>query len=255
MRARPWLGASVDLLAVLVIGAAALLALYQWPSITPLRAALGLPFLLFGVGYAATCAIYGPDRLDGSATIRLALTLSIAITVLTALTLYAANVKFTGRALLIAELATSAVMCAVARVRRQGDRGAIGRRFNWRNVVTSRLAWASLAPVAVFAGLIVLLSRPLPDSHVAGYSALWAVRAGSGSVEIGVSNSQLQAIRYRVEVIPSAGRRTTRSLTLSPGEQWRHSIHVAGPISQPMIVKLYRSNDSRRAYREIAVGA
>ncbi len=179
------------MLAVLILGAAALVVLELWPSAVALRSVLGLPFLLLGVGYVAINEIYGRERPDGAATILLTLALSLAIIVLTALGMYATSIAFTGRAFLLAELVVTAALAAVA-VARRHSRGRRARaqlrlarrrpKLAWRSD-GMKLAASCLVPMAVLAGLIVALSRPLPNAHVAGYGARWAVRGAGNTVQ------------------------------------------------------------------------
>ncbi len=118
-----------------------------------------------------------------------------------------------------------------------------------------KLGLACVALAAVFAGLIIVLSGPLPDHRIAGYSSLWAVRGRGSSVEVGVSNSQLQKTSYRVEVIPAVGRRIDRVLSLRPGEQWSRLIQISRPSLQPVMVRLYLSTAPSRPYRQVALSA
>lgn len=245
---------TLDLVAVLILGAGALLALLLWPSLVALRAGMGLPFMLLGVGYVGTSAIYGPDQPDGPGTLVLALSLSIVTIILVALGLYVTSVAFTGRSVLTAELGVTAVLAVLAMLRRvRGGYG--GLKPAWPGRAGLTLAVSCLIPAAVFAGLIVSLSRPLPNRHVAGYSALWAVRGAGSSIIVGVGNSQLKPTTYRIEVIPAKGPITTSSVTLRPGEQSTQSIAIERPSRQPVIVRLYRSANPTRAYRQVTLQA
>ncbi len=253
MRLRRTADVTLDMLAVLVLGVAALLVLYDWPSVAALRTGLGLPFMLLGVGYAAACAIYAHERPDGATALLLSLAFSVAIIVLTALVLYAAGIAFTGKAILSAELVVTVVLAVIAVLRRGRSGTGAGLTAAWRGRIPLTLAAACMVPIGVFAGLIVVLSTPLPNSHVAGYSALWAVRGVGPSIDAGVSSSQLTPMTYRIEVIPAHGPPTISTLTLGPGQRWTRSIAIARPSLQPVVVKLFRSTEPTRAYRQITL--
>ena len=56
----------IDLLGVVVLGGLTTLAVLAAPHVVALRAALGVPFLLLGPGYALTSALYGRESLETS---------------------------------------------------------------------------------------------------------------------------------------------------------------------------------------------
>jgi len=253
MRLRRTYDVTLDMLAVLVLGAAALVILRAVPSATALRTALGLPFMLLGVGYVATCAIYTRERPDGAAALLFSLVFSVAIIVVTALALYAVGIAFTGSAILSAELVVTVALAVVAVARR--SRSGTGARLTaaWRDRASMTLAAACLVPIAVFAGLIVALSRPLANTHVAGYSALSAVRGAGASVDVEVSSSQLKTMTYRIEVRPARGPTTSSTFTLRPGQRWTRSVAIARPSLQPVVIRLFRGTQSTLAYRRITL--
>jgi uncharacterized membrane protein len=242
----------VDLLAVVLLGVLATLALFAAPHAVAIRAALGLPFLLLGPGYALMSALYARERPGAWMSLTLTLALSVAAMVLVGLTLNAARIPLTGRALAVALLVVVSAASLVAAVRR----GAGSRTVTIRpsRALRSPWLWSTTMLVAVFAGLVVVLARPLPDHTFAGYTQLSAVRSGK-AVSVTVKSAEHDRTGYELEVKTAPGRAMARAFTLAPGRQWTQLVDTGTPQAQIIQIRLYSSVAPSTVYRELTLRA
>jgi uncharacterized membrane protein len=260
MNMAPRLRLPLDLLPVVLLGALTTLAVVAFPHVVALRATFGLPFLLLGPGYALMRALFARDRLEASMRVLLALALSIATIVLVSLALNAAQIALTARSLAVAVLITTAVACLVTAVR---DRhlpetiplAPLRVPQAPSRVLRSPWLWSVSTLIAVFAGLLVLLARPLPDGAFAGYTQLSALRSGAGGVRVEVQSAEHLRTTYRLDVTTAAGRSLSRTLTLAPGQQWKRIIDAGRPAEQTVNIRLYRTAAPAAVYRELTLRA
>lgn len=243
---------TLDLLAVIVVGELATIALFAAPHATALRAALGLPFLIVGPGYALMSALYAREPPEPAMRVLLTIALSIVVIILVGLALNAARIALTGRALVVALLVVTAGACFVAAARRPetADPGSMSPA----RALRSPWLWSTSVLLAVFVALLVALARPLPDTTYAGYTQLSGLRAGT-NVSVAVKSAQHARTRYRLDVRAASGRVVARSFALAPGQQWARVIHIGRPPEQTVHIRLYRTAAPTTVYREVTLRA
>jgi hypothetical protein len=241
-----------DLDVVLVLGVALCLVVNLAPGLTAVRTVLGLPFLLAGVGYAMMAALYGDELPEGSMQLMLVPALSVCALILTALVLHVSRLGIDARSFADAALILVAITSVIASVRRRSGRfepipvplGAALR---------SRWTWSVLVVAAVFAVLLAILARPLPNDQIAGYTALSSLRARGGAIAVAVRSEELHGVAYRLVVSPAGGRRETRAFTLAPGTAWARTLRLSGPPLQTVTVALYRASAPHAVYRQVTL--
>jgi len=243
----------VDLLAVVLVGVLTTVALFAAPHTVALRATIGLPFLLLGPGYALMSALYAREQPETSMRLLLTLALSIAAMVLVGLTLNAARLALTARALSIALLVVATTACLVAAVRRRDGSETVS--ISPARALRSPWLWSTGALVAVFAGLLVALAQPLPDSTFAGYTQLSALRSGAAGVRVAVKNAEHARTTYHLDARAASGLVIRRTFTLMPGQQWARVIHIGAPREQTISIHLYRATAPATVYREVTLRA
>ena len=241
-----------DLDAVLVLGVALCLVVNLAPGLTAVRTVLGLPFLLAGVGYVMMAALYGDELPEGSMQLMLVPALSVSALILLALLLHVSRLGIDARSFADAALILVAIAAVVASVRRRSGRFeptpvAVGAALR------SRWTWSVLVVAAVFAVLLAILARPLPDDQIAGYTALSSLRAGGGAIAVAVRSEELHTVAYRLVVTPAGGRARTRVFTLAPGTAWARTLRLPGPPLQTVSVALYRTSAPHAAYRRVTL--
>ncbi|MGO9957307.1 MAG: DUF1616 domain-containing protein [Solirubrobacteraceae bacterium] len=244
-----------DLMAVLVAGCiAAVAAVVTLPHMQALRTAVGVPFLLFGQGYAVMSALFARELPEPSVRVLLAFTLSVATIIAVSLVLAAAGVPLTGPALVVGLLLVAFVAVVVGTIRQPIDAVSQGR-ISVGNVARSRWLWSSLVAVGAFVVLLIALSRALPNTSVAGYTTLWALRGPSGDVTVGVASAEHSRAAYRVVASAASGKIVSVTIKLAPGRQWTQALSIAGPPLQTVDVRLYRLAHPTVVYREVTLRA
>jgi uncharacterized membrane protein len=244
---------SFDLLTVVLVGGLTTLALYATPHFAALRAVLGLPFLLLGPGYALTSALFAHEQSETSVRLVLTLALSIAAMVLVGVALDAAGIALTARALDLALLAVATAACGVAAVRRRSAPTTESREP--ARALRSPWLWSTAALVAVFAVLVAVLARPLPDKTFAAYTQLSALRSGAGGVSVAVKSAEHRFTTYELDVRAASGLVIRRTFVLAPGQQWTSVIHTGAPQAQTVDIRLYRAVAPTTVYRALTLRA
>jgi hypothetical protein len=146
------------------------------------------------------------------------------------------------------------VAVAIAVVRQ--PLGAAARREIYAgDLARSRWLWSALIAVAAFTILLVALSRPLPNTGVAGYTELWALRAQGGNVSVGVKSAEHSRATYRVVANAASGKVVSVTFTLVPGRRWTQVLAIGTPELQTVDVRLYRLTDPANVYREVTLRA
>jgi hypothetical protein len=242
----------LDLLAVVLVGDLATISLFAAPHVVALRATLGLPFVILGPGYALMSALYAREPPEPATRLTLTLALSIVTMVLVGLALNAARIALTGRAFVLALLVVAAAACIVASVRRRGVVDAIS--ISPAVALRSPWLWSTTILLAVFAGLLVMVARPLPDPTYAGYTQLSGLRDGA-NVRIAVKSAEHLRRTYHLEALAASGRVVKRTFTLTPGQQLTQVIHIGAPLEQTVRVRLYLVAAPATVYREVILRA
>jgi hypothetical protein len=240
----------LDLLAVVLLGGLTLAALFAAPHVVAIRAALGLPFLVLGPGYALMSALYAREQPGTSMSLMLTLALSVSAMVLVGLALNAARIALTARTLGVALLGVASAACLVAAVRRGGVPRALS--IGPSGALRSPWLWSTAVLVAVFAGLVAALARPLPNRTFAGYTQLSALRSGA-AVSVTVKSAEHARTTYYLDVSTASARAISRTLTLAPGQRWVQAIDARGSQTQTVHVRLYSAGAPTRVYRELTL--
>ncbi|MDX6690060.1 MAG: hypothetical protein QOG15_1517 [Solirubrobacteraceae bacterium] len=253
MRPRSWLTDRADVVVVAAIACAAAAVVLLAPSLTPLRAVLGLVLVLAAPGYALVAAMFGDDRPEFAMQVVLSLALSIALCIAAALGLDVAGVELTARTFTLALSGIALVAAGVAAVRHH-DRGATAYALP----APMRMWVVVLALlVGVFAGVLVVLRQPLPDPAAEGYTALSATRPSPSKVRFTIHNQEQRAVRYHVQIIEfsrPAGRHVIGRADprLAPGHRLSDVVStVPSGRALPVKVRLYRADAPDTIYRSV----
>jgi hypothetical protein len=241
-----------DLDAVLALGVAVCLVVNLAPGLVAVRTVLGLPFLLAGVGYAMMAALYGDELPEGSMQLMLVPALSVASLILLALVLHVSRLGIGARTFVDATLILVAIASLIAVLRRRSGHFEPSPPA-LRSALRSRWTWSAIVVAAVFAALLAILARPLPDDHIAGYTALSGLRAGGGEIAVAVRSEELDPVAYRLVLSPAGGRAETRRFRLSPGAAWSRTLRLPGPPLQTISVTVYRASAPDAVYRQVTL--
>ncbi|MGA2013584.1 MAG: DUF1616 domain-containing protein [Solirubrobacteraceae bacterium] len=238
---------------IVALGAAAGVLEWAVPGAVVLRTLLGLPFLLIGQGYLVSRAVFPGDALAPSVRLLVSLAFSIAAIIIVALALAVIGVAITPAALTVA-LVVAAAAAGAAGSRRpptpapvepgvspERDGGPDRDRRVARRPGPGTVRWlAGLAvAAAIVAGALFALARPLPNSTVAGYTRLWALRDRAGAITVGVASAQHATVSYRVLASAPGGGRAAFTVRLAPGESVTRRLTVPGLPLQIVHVDLY----------------
>jgi uncharacterized membrane protein len=244
----------LDLVLVVALTAAVVVAVLAVPDLRIARAVLGIPFVCGATGYALLAATsHAPDR--GGWLAMLVPALSLVVAMLVALALSLAGIALTTTALTLALAAWTLAACAVAALRRRDHPGAA---LSVPAVLFTGWPPAVAAAVAVFVLALMALHGPLRDDHVAGYAELWAVPEQVGAnVRIGVVNVEPRAAAYRVEVDTGGKRRDSHRISLAPGQRWTQLLVGSRRGKRPQVLKvrLYRLAQPDVVYRQVVLRA
>ena len=242
----------VDLILLATWSLAASALTLAFPSQQAVRIALGLPFLLFGPGYAVLAAIY-PRRTDLAATERLALSLAFSLAVLSVVAL---GLSYGPSGLrwepLVASvsllvLAASALAVLHRHLVPPGERLDISVRLRPRAFAALRrrlLTARAIALAAATAFLAVALLALLPEKSTEGkpYTEFYLLgpggradslpnelsAGGAAVVTVGVANGEGVAKTYRITVsIDGDHIAEAAGVGVGPGQLWQRPIVVA----------------------------
>jgi hypothetical protein len=236
-----------------LLGVLATVAAVCLPGVPAARAIPGIPFLFAGEGYVLAAAVFVPGSMRGSARVMLSLSFSIGMIIIAALALDVVGVRISTRSLIVGTLVLTIVAAIVAVVRAR-DIAAVPLAWDRRRVGlwVAALGCASI----IFAAALAVLARPLPNTHVAGYSSLWARRI-TGGIQFGVRNEDHSKLTYRVVAATAAGASRAYAFSLSPGSSLTTRVTLPGPPLQIVNVLLYRSSapagQAAGPYREVTL--
>jgi hypothetical protein len=111
--------------------------------------------------------------------------------------------------------------------------------------------WSSTVLLVVFAVLVALLARPLPDPKFAGYTQLSALRTAGTGIRASVRSAEHSRTSYRLLATTASGRVLAREFSLTPGQEWTGILPTGAPREQTVHVRLYRAGDPAAVYREV----
>jgi hypothetical protein len=241
-------------------------------SLPLLRLLLGLPLLLFCLGYALAAAFF-PARARAFARepgdpeparrwpewLLFALGLSLGTTILGG---YLLNwtpwgLQPASWAVLLGGVTAGASVVAV--VLRQRHSPPLAPAPVWRLSLGRRPAvlfgGAALLVVLAF-GVAQAGARTVPDS---AFTQLWILpgsASGPATVRVGLRNQEPVALRYRL-VVDVGGTRAAEwpALALDPGATWEATVVLpaGAPATAPVAAGLYRAAQPATVYRQVTL--
>ncbi len=244
-----------DLLLASGVAAASCLAVLASHS-TTVRIVPGLLLALVLPGYAVSCALL-PQRRPASQRVLLALGLSLAVAVVTAVVLDRTPWGLSQRSWAVALAGVVVAASGFAFRKRVGPDPDSPRPLEGPDRGVGRVAALAVAmTIAGFAVAALALARlPVDSRQASGYTVLWTRPTSPATPRfiVGVASSERQATSYRVVAL--VGTRTVfeRRIELAPGERWTAG-GIVRPPSFPVVVRilLYRS-DATAAYRHVSL--
>jgi uncharacterized membrane protein len=243
---------SIDLIAVAVFAALAMTLTLQAPAGSLARLLVTLPLALFLPGYALIAAMFPGRTLGFAERLLFSVGLSLTLTVLGGLVLYwtSLGVRPVAWAVLLGNITLLAALIALVRSwRRPLESMALVRL---RPLQGAQLLLALLLVV----GALQLARDGAAARRDAGFTQLWMLPAGvsqAGSVRLGISNYEAQAMRYRLRV--SAGTMVLgewQQVALAPDQQWEAQLALPAQTGTPTIeATLYRLDAPETVYRRV----
>jgi hypothetical protein len=160
----------------------------------------------------------------------------------------------TGRTYAVAVAACAGAGCVAATIRQTRARtGPRARRP--ASSAPAVVVWTvgCLGVGALFAVLIAVLRKPLPDPSAPGYTLIWAQPTGSTGLSLGLRSQEREPTRYRLQITPSAAGQAFGTISLNTGQTWNKAVNLsATQRSAPVQVTLYRIG-SDTPYRSLTV--
>lgn len=211
----------------------------------------GLPLALVLPGYALVAAGAPSGALGPAERMACSLGGSIAICVLGGLLLNATpwGLRPAGWAILLGGITLAA--CAIAHLRRRAVAGTPAADVARARPRLRDLALFGLAGLVAAGAFVVAIggaARPPAD----GFTQLWMLPADQ-HLRIGVQNGEAQAVRYSVALVADGQPiRRWGAVELQPGARWEIEAPLpAAPAGTPLELRLYRSDDPTRVYRQV----
>lgn len=218
-------------------------------------AALGFVANLAVLGMAGGRALLGRAGLSAPERATVALALPIAVLVLGTIAAAALRLHLDRRlwAVMVAVAAEAAAAGLLSQRRHRGEprdprpwraaRPRAGRGIVWG--VSLAAAGAALAAA------VALSAWTAAHQEYPAFSALSAVRTGTGerTVAIQLTSEEAAATRFVITVAVGRAGPATRAFWLAPGRAWRQTVRV--PRSAAVTVVAYRSSAPRVPYREV----
>ena len=241
-----------DLLAVLILALAALLALVL-PIPDPVRAVVVAPLALLLPGYALTAAIFPPAAIDRG--LRVILTVVCTMSVISLGGLVLQTVVSLDTAVYAGLLLVSTAGFVAVALRRRATGPAVP-------ALRSRLPRVGIGPVAGFAIALVLAGAAIAVATSGQhrqleherFTALWILPRGTGndfSATVGLQNEEGSTRAYELRVAQN-GRPIRRwRVRLGAGQEWEGSLAASAIVGEaPVIASLYREG---LVYRRVAL--
>jgi hypothetical protein len=221
----------------------------------PVTAVLGIA-LLGAPGHVWAEVLIG-SRVGGLERAALAAGLALAVPVLGGVALYAARVPL--HRVAWAGLLASVVLAGDAVLLIRGRPGTPGppvrtpHRTRWPSGVPAWHAVAFGAAAVIAAGGVGLARAGAEMQHYAGFTELWLSppRRSAHAADLGVSNHQGTAARYRLVLLRNGRVSDTWNLSLPDGHTWQRVIPFTGRSATA--VNLYRLPDLARPYRHVSI--
>lgn len=242
-----------DLLLAAAIALAGVAIVVLAPGLTAPRIVAGVALVLVAPGYAIVAALFGRERQEPALVALLTLALSVANAICVALALHVAGIALSASALALALASVCLAATAIAARRGRPHDG-------WPPRALVRPWTAPLVVLlAVFAVAFGLLRAPLPNPHVAGYTALGAQRSTPETAIVWVRSQERSPQRYRLHAIAFDRRGGWHTIgrvsrTLRPGGSWRSEFRTApAGHAKRVTVRLYRATQPARAYRRVTL--
>lgn len=234
---------------VAVVAVASAVAVVLLPeSLAALRTPFGLLLILVLPGGAVTIAARPAGILGGIERTLLWLSLSVAISILTAVALNAAGISLRGPAWALSLMAVTVAGCITA-WRRDRARAV---RLPGLELRRAELGLAALT-AALIGTTIAIGTAPLKlPADVSGTTALWLVPGAAGALEVGVQSDERAATRYILETRGSTGPVRSTVLTLAPGQRVTTEVPVTRADRRVSAV-LYRTEPRKTPYRRVTL--
>lgn len=239
------------LVATVLIAAVFLLRLNH----LPVEVLVAVPFVLFLPGYALSYALFGRGTFGAVERALVSVAASIALAIVTGVLLNVMPWGLDANTWLFALAGLTLALGVFALTRGNAPLTTSMRR--------PRLSLRAGDAVFYGAALVVLISAiqvarmPAPADRVDGYTALWLVPAqmsNPDTLNLGISSSELQTTRYRVE-LRKADQVVQEwdDIVLDPGASWTQTIHADISRRSPESVQalLYRADQPGTVYRHV----
>ena len=251
---------SFDLLLVSLVSAYAMILTLASVDVGVLRAAAGIPLVLFAPGYAIVAAVFpepAPDRhgrrgaqLGGRAE-RLALSvgLSMAVAALIGLALNLTPWGLRSSSWAVVLTMVTVAACAVAAWRRQGYPVATSRRVSVPPLQTVLLL--SAAAIVVVAGTVAWWGAE--HERFRPYTQFWIVPAGTSGFDLGIRNFESGSRSYIVRVRTAPGSVHQLPVVRLPrGARWGAHGAVSPRLAEvTVLANLYLASRPAHVYRHV----
>jgi uncharacterized membrane protein len=218
-----------------------------WPL---LKAWLGWPLVVFVPGYALTAALFPPRTLGVPERLLFSVALSLVLTMLGSLALYALHVGL--RPMTWALLLAAVTLCASLVAWRR--RKATGPAAPAVHLSLAQGGVLTLAGLAV-AAAVALARVPSSPAGLEGYTLLWILpndAAPAPRIQLGVSSMEFTPTRYHLLVtLDGQVIYDWAEIDLGPGEKWAELVAVPdhGSGLGQVEALLYRLDNPDVVYR------
>ena len=218
----------------------------------PVAVTAVLGILLFAApGYLLGQLLLGPEA-AGLERVIVTTALAFCVPIFGGLALYFAGVPLHRTAWLALLAGVTVVGDGLVFWRRRLGRAA-PFRWRWDRQVPRRSLLTVGAAAVVGACAVGLAHAGAVKQHYPGFTELWLAPRGHNepAADLGVSNHQGNAVRYRLVLRGNGGVRHAWVLSLANGQTWHRPV----PLTQrgTTSADLYRWPDVTRLYRHVAV--
>ncbi|MEP7193816.1 MAG: DUF1616 domain-containing protein [Actinomycetota bacterium] len=245
---------SPDLLSAAGLAIAAVAAVWAGAPVA-VTTMLGIPLVLLAPGYVWTEVFFG-SGLGPQIRAALSVALSLTVTALGGVGLYAAGVlldRASWLALLAATTLTGAAVAAILRARVRIEPPAVspGRRSVRRISGAQGARLGLAASIGAAAVGIAVLSAQAQVQPAFTQLSLNNPVAAPGTAQVVVGNHEQRPQQYRLVVITDGVVSNTWTITVPDGASWQHVV-PASP-GQRLAVDLYRGADDGSPYRHVVI--
>ena len=225
-------------------------------SFTPVKTLLALPFVFFLPGYALTAAVFAGRPLGSLERFLLSLGFSITIVALAGFILNWTpwGLQPVSWALLLGIITLG--LTIVAYVRHNEQLPAVLQwpvfKPGFRQTLLIGLAFL------VLVGVIAVAQVGVSRGQRSAFTQLWmlpADGAGQDAVRLGVSNQELSAVSYKLQLLAGGDVLAEwEPIELEPGEQWETAVILPAWLagSETFEAVLFRSDAPGSVYRRVA---